>query len=175
MKKLKSFWEGVADAFSFITTIIVLVMIAIMLSACGTVSPGIPTRNRSDIVAELNRYRMDRGLVAVTTNPKLDALADARAKHAWPYRHRDLAKGHANFKAHIDSIRPPGLWFGENLYAPPYSPSAKASIQAWHDSDSHRLMMNRPTTDDCSAAEAYDGVKSVIALICADRKSEAWL
>lgn len=175
MKKLKGFWEGVADAFSFISTIIVLIMILIMLTACGTVQPETPTRMRSDIVAELNRYRIDRGLAAVTTNPRLDQLADRRAQHAWPYRSGDLAKGHSRFKNHIDTIRPPGLWFGENLYAGPYTPTARHAIQAWHDSYRHQLIMNRPTTDECSAVEAYDGKRSVVALICADRKSEAWL
>lgn len=175
MKKVQGFWEGVSDAFSFITTLLILLMIAIMLAACGTTRFDTPTRMRSDIVAELNRYRIDRGLAGVTTNPRLDELADHRAHHAWPYRSGDLAKGHANFKRHIDQVRPQGLWFGENLYAGPYTPTARGAIQAWHDSDGHRLMMNRATTDECSAVEAYDGKRSVVALICADKKSEAWL
>ena len=171
MKKLKGFWEGVADAFSFISTIIVLLMILIMLTACGTVQPELPTRSRSDIVAELNRYRIDRGLSAVTTNPRLGILSEKRSQHAWQYRFKDLAKAHNNFQHDIDRVHPAGMWFGENLYSGPYTPTAKGAIQAWHDSDGHRRMMNRPTTDDCNAAETYDGVKSVVALICADRKS----
>jgi uncharacterized protein YkwD len=170
MKKLKGFWEGVADAFSFITTIIVLVMILIMLSACSSLPPDLPTRNRSDIVAELNQYRIARGLTGVTTNPKLDALANERARHAWQYRNGNLAKGHSGFGAAIDRISPPGLWFGENLYAGPHTPTARGAVQAWHDSDGHRRMMIRPTTDDCSAAETFDEKKSVVALICSDRK-----
>ncbi len=175
MKKLKGFWEGVADAFSFISTIIVLLMILIMLTACGTVQPEQPTRMRSDIVAELNRYRIDRGLPAVTTNPRLDELAQQRAQQAWPYRYKNLAKGHDNFQRDINRVRPSGLWFGENLLAAPFTPTPKGAIQAWHDSDGHRRMMNRLTTDDCSAAETYDGQRSIIALICADRKTGEWL
>jgi uncharacterized protein YkwD len=175
MKKLKGFWEGVADAFSFITTIIVLVMIAIMLSACSSLPPDYPTRSRSDVVAELNRYRIDRGLVAITTNPKMEDLAAARASNAWPYRNKDLRLGHSGFNSDVNRVRPPGRWFGENLYTAPFSPTAKESIWAWHNSESHRRMMSRPSMDDCSAAETYDGRQSVIALICADRKSELWL
>lgn len=173
MKKIKSFWEGVADAFSFsMMLIIVLMIFTLLLAGCaGPDVPDMPSRNRSDVISELNRYRIDRGLPAVTTNPKLDALADERARHAWPYRYKNLAKGHDWFGDAVSRSGAPGLWFGENLYSSGFSPTGRETINAWHNSDSHMRMMNRPTTDECSAAEAYDGKMSVVALICADRKT----
>ena len=171
MNKSKSFWEGVSDAFSFSTMlIIVLMLLTLMLAGCASVEQ-MPSRYRSDVVAELNRYRIDRGLTAVTTNPQLDALAAERARGAWPYRYKDLAKGHLGFQQAVNRSSAPGRWFGENLYSAGFSPSAREAVNAWHASHMHMLMINRKTSDDCSAAEAFDGKMSVVALICADRTS----
>lgn len=150
--------------------------LVVVITGCSSVELAqIPTRIRADIIDELNRYRINQNLSAVGTNAKLDELAANRARHAWPYRYQDLKLGHAYFRYHIDIIRPQGLWFGENLYAGLFTPAARVSIQAWHDSDSHRRMMSRPTIDDCSAVEAYDGKQSVLALICADKTNSALL
>lgn len=173
MKKLKGFWEGVADAFSFSMMLIVALMIfTLLLAGCAAPSaPNMPSRIRSDVVSELNKYRISRGLQAVDTNPRIDALASERARHAWPYRYKNLEQGHSYFQQMVNRSGAQGLWFGENLYAHHYSPTASAMISGWHTSYGHMKMMNRKTMDNCGAAEAYDGKMSVVALICADRKS----
>lgn len=175
MKKIKNFWEGVADAFSFSMMLLALMMIVtILLAGCSTV-PDVPARNRSDVVAALNSYRMAHDTQGVTTNPRLDALATERARHAWSYRNRRLADGHAGFNNAIDRSGIPGAWFGENLYSGSFSPTARETVDAWHNSEMHRKLMQRKTTDECSASEAYDGKQSVVALICVDKKEKGLL
>ena len=173
MKKSKSFWEGVADAFSFSMMLIVMLMIfTLLLAGCAApVPPNMPTRIRSDVVSELNRYRIDHGMQAVTTHPRLDALADERSRHAWPYRYKNLKEGHSYFQQMVDRSGVQGVWFGENLFSHTVGTSPYVIIRAWDASPPHKRMMSRPTIESCGAAEAYDGKMSVVALICADKKS----
>jgi len=176
MKKIRGFWEGVADAFSFSMMLIVVMMImTLLLAGCSSAPSGMPTRNRSDVVAALNTYRIGHGLQGVTTNPRLDLLADERAQHAWRYRNGNLADGHSGFNSAVDRSGVPGAWFGENLYAGPFQPTAKETVNAWHASEPHKKMMQRRTTDECGAAETYDGKKSVVALLCVDKRVKDWL
>lgn len=173
MKKLKGFWEGVADAFSFsVMMIIALMIFTLLLAGCSApVPPNMPTRIRSDVVSELNRYRINHGLQTVVTHPRLDALADERARHAWPYRYKNLKDGHAYLQQMVDRSGVQGVWFGENLYSHIVGSSSSFIIRAWDNSPPHKRVMVRPTIESCGAAEAYDGTMGVVALICADKKS----
>lgn len=169
MKKIRGFWEGVADAFSFSMMLLVAMMVLTLLLAGCTTAPMVPVKNRSDVVAELNRYRSGNGLTMVTSQPSLGQLAAVRAVNAWPYRYGPLAKGHQRFEADVDASGIPGQWFGENLYSDDGQPTASDIIGGWHTSPSHKAMMRRPSTTECDAAEAFDGKRSVIALICMDK------
>lgn len=50
--------------------VVVMMIFTILLAGCTTV-PDVPARNRSDIVAALNSYRMVNVTQGVTTNPDL--------------------------------------------------------------------------------------------------------
>ena len=174
MKKPQSFWEGVADAFSFILMVLAFAMIAVLLSACS--GPGmnrsvtsLPATSRSDVVSEMNRYRGDLGLQMVTTGNQLAPLAAYRARSAWAWRKGPLSKGHAYFEEDVNASGAPGVWFGENLYAVDGYPAASEVIAGWHTSPSHKALMRRPTTTECNAAQVTDGNRFLVALVCADR------
>jgi uncharacterized protein YkwD len=173
MKKLKSFWEGVADAFSFSMMLIVaLMLLTLLLAGCTSAVIDAPAAsNRSDVIAELNRYRMGHDLEAVTTNPRVGELADHRARHAWQYRNSGLSKGHRLFNEDVIASGIPGKWYGENLYKGPVPSYAREMVQMWHDSPPHRRLMQRRTMDWCNAGQTNDGKQTVVALICVDHQS----
>lgn len=173
-RKARSFWEGVSDAFSFIMMLVVFMMIAVILAACS--GPGLnrsvtslPATSRSDVVAEMNRYRSEHGIQMVTTSKQLGPLADYRAKSAWAWRKGPLAKGHAYFEADVNASGVSGVWFGENLFAIDGYPTAREVVTGWHDSPTHRALMRRRTTTECNASQVTDGNRYLVALICSDQ------
>ena len=174
MKKVKGFWEGVADAFSFsMMMIVMLMLLTLFLAGCAAPAIDAPAAsNRSDVIVELNRYRMARHLEAVVTNPRLGEFADHRARHAWQYRNGQLSKGHNYFASDVRASGLPGRWFGENLYAGPVPSSASEIVEMWHHSPPHRRLMQRGSMDWCNAGQTNDGKRTVVALICIDHKSE---
>lgn len=172
MNRKRSFWEGVSDAFSFsVMLLIAFMLFTLLLAGCSAQRPlpDIPVRTRSDVVVELNRYRGGLGLPMVTTDKMLTALAWVRSRNAWPYRFGPLAAGHSHFEQDVDASGSPGRWFGENLYSDNGQPAASEIIWGWDGSPGHRAMMRRRSTTECSAAEAFDGKRAVIALVCMDR------
>ena len=172
MKKDNGFWEGIADAFSFSMMLLAAMMLlTLLLAGCSALptAPSVPVKNRSDVVAELNRYRSNQGLRMVTSQPSLGQLASVRALNAWPYRYGPLTKGHQRFESDVDSSGIVGQWFGENLYSDNGQLAASDIISGWHTSPGHKAMMQRRSTTECDAAEANDGKRAVIALVCMDR------
>jgi uncharacterized protein YkwD len=154
-----------------------LLLMSLPVSSCTTSRQVAdhPYRNRPDVIITLNDYRAKNDLYAVYPNADLASLAKKRAQHAWEYRHKNLADGHSYFNQDVTESNIYGLWFGENLYAGPPDSTGEEIINAWHTSYKHKMMMQRKTLYACSAVEAYDKSKIVVALICNDIRDKAMI